>query len=103
MVKARRKFEVVVKWLDTRYHNFDHSHKYSTMAVFPQNEILSNSGHWSVVLSNFQSTGEEGTSKAEAWFLMPDHPENWLKAGESFKMVEGSKVSAQVYVIGELG
>jgi hypothetical protein len=94
-----KSFAVEVKWLNGRFEKSVPPSRYSTMAWFKQNDIDEEIPRWSVVLSAFKRDEERKIDQANARFLVPWAPHDWIRKGVSFKMMEGPKPTAIVTIL----
>jgi hypothetical protein len=93
------KFDVLVKWERVELAKLRSNARYSTVAVFPQNETDPDIGSWSVVLSDFTLGPGPNETRAKAWLLVEEGPMHWFSIGVVFKMVEGDRTTASVTII----
>lgn len=89
---------VLVHWSDKKLGSPPISGQYITVARFPEDDASWSSDLWSVVLK-IRGDACIQPCEAEAKFLSPDAPEDRLRSGTRFEMLEGNEVTAIVDVL----
>lgn len=89
---------VAVHWSDEKRKALPTSGQYVTVARFAEDGDTWGADAWSVVL---QIQGDVGAQpcQADARFLSPEAPEDRLRPGVRFELLEGDRVTAVVEVL----
>lgn len=93
-----RIYPVLVHWSDEKRKALPTSRQYVTVARFPGNNLSWLSDAWTVVL-DINGDVDAQPCEADARFLSPHAPEEKLRPGVRFELLEGNRITAIVDVL----
>ena len=89
---------VAVHWAEEKRRSLPTSGQYVTAARFAEDGDTWGVDAWSVVLQ-IRGDVRADPCKAEARFLSPEAPQDRLRSGVRFELMEGNRVTAVVEVL----
>ena len=89
---------VTVHWSDEKRTSLPTSGEYVTAARFAEDGDTWGADAWSVVLQ-IRGDVRAQPCKADARFLSPEAPQDRLRSGVRFELLEGNRVTAVVEVL----